>query len=46
LGCSPTTNKETVINYWKTQGVDLDIVDRDPNTFYENDAYGENYDDE
>lgn len=34
LGCSPTTNKETVKEYWKSQGQDIEIVDRDPRSFW------------
>lgn len=46
LGPSPTCNKETVINYWKSQGKDIEIVDRDPKLFWEKDNYGEDYVDE
>lgn len=37
LGCSPTSNKETVINYWKEHGVDVKIKDRNPLLFWEMD---------
>lgn len=30
LGASPISNKKAVIDYWKSQGVDIEIVDRDP----------------
>lgn len=46
LGCSPISNKETVINYWQKQGKDITIVDHDPNTFFEKDMYGEDYEEE
>ena len=41
LGPSPTCNKESVINYWKTQGKDITIEDFD----VEDKIYG-TYDDE
>ena len=34
---SPTSNKEEVIEYWKRQGIDIEIVDRNPDRFWEND---------
>lgn len=30
LGPCPTSNKEAVIKYWKSQGKDIEITDRDP----------------
>lgn len=41
MGPSPTCNKEQVIKYWKDKGVNLEIIDRDPNKFWEIDEYGE-----
>ena len=35
MNCSPCSNKQTVIDYWKSQGVDLEIEDRDPDFFYD-----------
>ena len=46
MGPSPTCNKESVIEYWKDKGVDLEIVDRDPDKFWEIDEYGEDYEDD
>lgn len=43
LGASPTSNKEKVIEYWKSQGVDLNIEDRNPLLLWEMDEYGENF---
>ena len=43
LGASPCSNKETVIEYWKSQGVDLDIKDRNPLLLWEMDYYGEEF---
>ena len=34
LGAVPTSNKEKVIEYWKTQGEDIEIKDHDPETFW------------
>ena len=46
LGASPTCNKETVINYWKEKGVDVEIEDRDPDSFWSKDMYGDDYEDD
>ena len=43
LGESPTCNKDTVIEYWKNKGVDITIEDRNPDTLWEKDYYGEDY---
>lgn len=43
LGASPCSNKETVIEYWKSQGVDLEIKDRNPLLLWEMDYYGEDF---
>jgi hypothetical protein len=43
FGASPTFNKEVVKKYWKEHGVDVEIEDRDPNRFWEKDAYGDDY---
>lgn len=34
LGACPTSNKQMVIDYWKEQGKDITIVDRNPDTFW------------
>jgi hypothetical protein len=39
LGPSPCSNKNIVKEYWKSQGVDIEIEDRDPSSFDENDEY-------
>lgn len=46
LGASPTCNKDAVINYWKEKGVDIEIIDRNPDTFWEKDYYGDDYENE
>lgn len=43
LGPSPTSNKDTVIEYWKNQGVEINIQDKNPLLFYEMDEYGEKF---
>ena len=43
LGASPCSNKNTVIDYWKSQGVDLEIKDRNPLLLWEMDYYGEDF---
>lgn len=43
LGGSPTSNKKDVINYWKNQGIDITIEDRNPLLFWEKDNYKENF---
>lgn len=43
LGEAPTCNKEIVTEYWKNKGVDITIEDRDPNTLWEKDYYGDDY---
>lgn len=43
LGASPTSNKDTVIEYWKSQGVNIDIEDRNPLLFWEQDYYGDEF---
>lgn len=43
LGCSPTSNKEGVIQYWKEHGQDITIEDRNPDTFWYRDAYGDGW---
>lgn len=43
LGCSPTSNKEDVIKYWKEQGIDVNIVDRNPNLLWDMDYYGDDF---
>lgn len=34
LGSCPTSNKQAVIDYWKSQGKDIEIVDRDERSFW------------
>lgn len=43
LGASPTSNQETVKEYWKSQGVDIDIEIRNPLLFWEQDYYGDDF---
>jgi hypothetical protein len=43
LGASPCSNKNTVIEYWKTQGVDLVIDDRNPLLLWEKDYYEDEF---
>lgn len=43
LGPSPTSNKDTVIEYWKQQGVDINIEERNPQLFWEKDYYGDEF---
>lgn len=45
LGCSPTSNPQTVIEYWKTQGVDVTIEERNPLLIWEQDYYGDDFED-
>lgn len=39
LGASPTSNPESVKEYWKSQGVDIEIEERNPLLFWERDYY-------
>lgn len=43
LGPSPTSNPQTVIDYWKTQGIDLEIEIRNPLLLWERDYYGDEF---
>lgn len=43
LGASPTSNKDTVIEYWESQGVDVKIEDRNPLLFWERDYYEDEF---
>ena len=43
LGCSPTSNQKTVIDYWKKQGVDVEIVERNPRLLWDMDYYGDEF---
>lgn len=43
LGASPTSNKDTVIEYWKSLGIDVKIEDRNPLLFWERDYYGDEF---
>lgn len=42
LGCSPTSNEETVKNYWKSQGVDIEIdtTELSEDDYWEIDNFG------
>ena len=42
-GPSPTSNKQTVIDYWKKQGKDIKIVDKNPLLLWEMDYYGDEF---
>lgn len=43
LGCSPMSSKERVIQYWKEHGKDITIEDREPDTFWYRDEYGDKW---
>jgi hypothetical protein len=43
LGASPTYNPNTVIEYWKKHGVDIDIEWRNPLLLWEMDEYGDDF---
>ena len=43
LGCSPTSNKDSVTEYWKKQGVDVEIVERNPRLLWDMDYYGDEF---
>lgn len=43
LGASPTSNPKTVIEYWKSQGIDIEIEERNPLLFWEKDNYGDEF---
>lgn len=43
LGASPTSNPDTVKEYWKSQGVDVDIEIRNPLLFWEQEYYGDKF---
>ena len=43
LGASPTSNKETVIEYWKSQGKDIEIIEHNPLLIWERDYYGDEF---
>lgn len=43
LGASPNSNKEVVIEYWKSKNVDLNIEWRNPLLFWERDYYGNEF---
>jgi hypothetical protein len=42
LGCSPTSNAETVKEYWKSQGIDIEIdtTELSEDQYWELDNYG------
>lgn len=43
LGASPSSNPETVKEYWKTQGIDIDIEIRNPFLFWEQEYYADEF---
>lgn len=43
LGPSPCSNKDTVIEYWKSQGIDIEIEERNPLLFWDVDYYGDSF---
>lgn len=43
LGASPNSNLESVKEYWKSQGVDIEIEERNPLLFYDEDYYGDEF---
>lgn len=43
---APTINKEIVKKYWEKHGKEIVLVDPDPETLWEKDYYGEEYDKE
>lgn len=40
LGASPSSNAERVKEYWKKQGIDIEIIERNPLLLWEMDEYG------
>lgn len=45
MNYSPYSNKEAVINYWKSKGIDLKIEDRDKDDMWEVHEYGITWED-
>ena len=43
LGASPTSNKEIVEKYWKENGVNIEIKERNPNLLWDKDYYGDDF---
>ena len=43
LGASPSSDPEIVKEYWKSQGVNIDIEIRNPLLFWEQDYYGDKF---
>lgn len=43
LGASPTSNPDTVIEYWEKYGVDIDIEWHNPLLLWEMDEYGDDF---
>ena len=43
LGASPTSNKETVKNYWESQGKTIEFEDRNPLLFWDKEYYGSEF---
>ena len=43
LGCSPISNKDIVIEYWKNKGIDINIKDKNPLLLWDEDYYGDEF---
>lgn len=43
LGCSPTSNSDSVVEYWKKQGVEVEIIERNPMLLWDMDYYGDEF---
>lgn len=43
LGPSPSSNKDTVKEYWKEQGIDVDPVEPNPYLIWQKDYYGDEF---
>lgn len=43
LGASPTSNPDSVIKYWSSQGIDIKIEERNPLLFWEQEYYGDGF---
>ena len=46
LGASPNSNSKAVVEYWKSKGIDIVIEERNPLLFYEQDYYGDEFEEE
>ena len=43
LGCSPSSNKDSVIEYWKKQGKEFEIKEKNPDLLWDMDYYGDEF---